>query len=96
MFWLIKNIFYLISIVRASNHTRCVSISNQKSFNQPTVINLDPNGLHQGFHYYPFAVNLGRCVESLNTLNDTYIYIYIDFVCLSNNVFHLYKTKRHS
>ena len=27
---------------------------------------------------------------------DIYIYIYIEFVCLSKNVLHLHKTKRHS
>ena len=42
---------------------------------QATFINLHPNEYTQGLHYYPFAVNLDRCVRSCNTLND-----------LSNNV----------
>ena len=42
---------------------------------QPIFINLHPNEYGQGFHYYPFAIKLGRCVGSCNTLND-----------LSNNV----------
>ena len=29
-----------------------------------------PNEYTQEFHYYPFAVKLGRCVGSCNTLND--------------------------
>ena len=37
---------------------------------QPTLINLHPNKHTQGLHYYPFAVNLDRCVQSCNTLND--------------------------
>ena len=42
---LIKIIFMrlLISIVNASNHTKCVSLSNQKCEIQPTFISLDPN-----------------------------------------------------
>ena len=37
---------------------------------QPTLMNLLPNEYSQVFHYYPFAINLDRCVESCNTLND--------------------------
>ena len=37
---------------------------------QPTLINLHPSKHTQGLHYYPFAVNLDRCVQSCNTLND--------------------------
>ena len=37
---------------------------------QPILINLHPNKHTQGLHYYPFAVNLDRCVQSCNTLND--------------------------
>ena len=45
MFRLIKKIFMelLISIVNASNHAMCVSLSNQKCMTQPTLINLHPN-----------------------------------------------------
>ena len=40
MFGIIKKIFMglLISIVNASNHTKCVSLSNQKCMIQPTLI----------------------------------------------------------
>ena len=37
---------------------------------QPTLINLHPNECSQELHYYPFAVNLDRCVGSCNTLNN--------------------------
>ena len=37
---------------------------------QSSLINLHPNEYSQEFHYYPFAVNLDRCVGSCNTLND--------------------------
>ena len=52
MFRLIKKIFIglLISIVNASNHTKYVSLSNQKCMTQPTIINLHSNEWSQEFH----------------------------------------------
>ena len=72
MFGLIKNIFMglLINVVDASNHTKWVSISNQKCEIQPTFINLHPNEYSQKFHYYQFTIKLDKCVGSCNTLND--------------------------
>ena len=72
----------LISIVNASNHTKCVSLSNRKCEIQPTFINLHPNKYSQKFHYYPFTVKLDKCVRSCNTRND-----------LSNKVCVPYKTE---
>ena len=64
-------ILLLSSIVNTSNHTKCVSLSNQKYKIQPTFINLHPKEYIQEFHYYPFAVKLeDRCVGNCNTLND--------------------------
>ena len=40
----------LISIVNASNHTKCLSLSNQKYMIQPTFINLHPNKHSQEFY----------------------------------------------
>ena len=60
----------LASIVSASKHAKCVSLSNQKREIQPNLMNLHPNEYSQEFHYYPFAVKLDRCVRSCNTLND--------------------------
>ena len=37
---------------------------------QTTLINLHPKECSQGFHCYPFAVKLDRCLGSCNTLND--------------------------
>ena len=48
----------LASIVKASNHKKCVSLSNQKCKIQPTLINLHPNEYSQEFHYYPFVILL--------------------------------------
>ena len=64
MFGLIEKVFIesLTSIVSASNHTKCVSFSNQKSKIQRTLINLNPYKYSQELHYYPFAVKLDRCV----------------------------------
>ena len=72
MFGLIKKIFIklLTGIGSASNHTKCVSLSNQEYITQPTLIKLHPNEYSQEFHYYSFAVKLDRCVRSCNTLND--------------------------
>ena len=72
MFGLIKKIFIglLTGIGNRSNHTKCISWSNQKCMTQPTLINLYSNEYSQEFHYYPFAVKLDRCAGSCNTLND--------------------------
>ena len=58
MFGLIKKMFMglLISIINASNNTKCVAISNQKCETKPTFINLHPNENNQELHYYPFTV----------------------------------------
>ena len=84
MFGLIKRIFIGLSasIVNASNHTECVSLSNQKCITQPTLVNLHPNEYSQECHYYPFTVELDRFIGSSNTLND-----------LSNKVYVPNKTK---
>ena len=49
MFGLIKKIFIglLTGLVNGSNHTKCVSLSNQKCKIQPTLINLHPNKYRQ-------------------------------------------------
>ena len=74
MFGLIKKMFIVLfnSIVNASNHTKCVWLSNQKCEIQPTLINLHPNEYNQEFQYYLFAVKLDRFVESCNILNDLF------------------------
>ena len=51
-------IVLLSSIVNASNHTKCVSLSNQKCMIQTTLINLHPNEYRKKFHYYSFSVKL--------------------------------------
>ena len=72
MLGLIAKIFIglVIGLVNGSNHTNCVSLSNQKCMIQATLINLHRNEYNQKLHYYPFAVKLDRCVGSCNTLND--------------------------
>ena len=72
MFGFINKIFIrlLTSIVSAPNHTKCVSLSNQKCMIQSTLVNLDPNECSQEFHCYLFAVKLDRCIGSCNTIND--------------------------
>ena len=63
-------IVLLSSIVNPSDHTKCLSLSNQKCKIQSTLINLHPNECTQKFHYYPFVVNLDRCAGSCNTIID--------------------------
>ena len=61
----------LTSLVNASSHTKCVSLSNQKCEIQHDLTNFHPNKYSQELHYYPFAVNLDKRVGSRNTLNDS-------------------------
>ena len=84
MFGLVRKLFIVLwsSIVNASNHTKCVSLSKQKCEIQPTLTNLYPNEYSQELHCYPFFVKLDRCFGSCNTLN-----------YLSNNVCILNKTE---
>ena len=39
-------------------------LNNHKYMTQPTPITLHCNDYSQEFHYYPFAVQLDRCVGS--------------------------------
>ena len=72
MIGIIKKMFIVLlrNIPNGSNHTKYMSLINQKCMTQPTLINLHPNEYSQIFVYYPFAVKLNRCVRSFNTLND--------------------------
>ena len=72
MFGLVMKIFLLLlsNIVNGCNHTKCISLSNQKGIIQPAVINLQSNECSQDLYYYSFAVKLDRCVGSCNSLND--------------------------
>ena len=72
MFGLIKKIFIglLTGLVNGYNHTKCVSLSNQKCMIQSTLINLHPNEYSQTFYHCPFSVKLDRCAGSCNTIDD--------------------------
>ena len=52
MFGFIKKIFIglLTGLVNASNHTKCVFLTNQKCTIQPTCINLHPTKHTEGLH----------------------------------------------
>ena len=65
MLGLIKKMFVglLINIVNASNHKKCVSLSNKKCEIQPTSINLYPNEYSEEFHCYPFTVKSTNVLE---------------------------------
>ena len=59
----------LASIV-SPDHIKCISLNNQECISPTALINLYPNEYNEGLHYYPFAVNVDRCMGSCNTLND--------------------------
>ena len=81
MFRIIKKFFIVLlaSIVNVSNHTKCVSLSNQKCEIQPALINLYPNEYNRELHYYPIVVKLDKCVGSCNNLNEL-----SDKICVPN------------
>ena len=49
-------------LVNTSNHTKCASLSHQKYDIQPTLAILHPKEYSKELCYYPFTVNLDRCV----------------------------------
>ena len=71
----------LTDLINGFNHTRCVSLVNQKCQIQPTLIYLHTNEYRQEFYYYPSAIKLDRCVGSCNTLNDL-----SNKVCIPNKI----------
>ena len=58
------------SIVHASSHTKCVSLSNQICEIQRTLINSHFKGYSQELHCSPFTVKLDWYIASCYTLND--------------------------
>ena len=78
MFRLIKQVFtgllcFSLSsscIANTSDHIKCISSNNQQCMAQLTLMNLHSNEYIEGLCYYPFAVNLDKCLGSCNTLND--------------------------
>ena len=83
MFGLFKKMFIVLlsTIVNASNHAKCVLLSNQKCKIQPTLINLHPNEYSEEFHYYPFPVKLERYVVTCHTINSL-----SNKVCIPNKI----------
>ena len=68
MFGLIKKIFnVLLSIIlNRSNHTKCVSLTNQKYMIQPTLINLHPNEYSQEFHHAVDVLEVFNMITGIN------------------------------
>ena len=58
MFGLTKKIFIalLTGLVNGTDHTKCVSLINQKCRIQQFIINLNSNEGSQEFYYYLFSV----------------------------------------
>ena len=59
----------VVSIANTPGHKTCISLNNQQSMTQATLINLHPNEYIEGLRYYPFALNLDRCMGSCSTPN---------------------------
>ena len=59
MFVVILKIFVVLlsNIVNGSNHTKCVSLNNEKCMIQPTLVNLHPNKTVKNFATIPFKLN---------------------------------------
>ena len=79
MFGLVKKMFIglLTGVISATNHTKCVLLSNQKCTIQSSIITLHPKEYTQGLHSCSSAVNLDKCVGSCNTLNDLSNKVYV-------------------
>ena len=56
--------------VNGYDHTKFISLNDQQCITQTTLLNLHSNEFIQGFSYYPFVVNVNRCMGNYNTLND--------------------------
>ena len=67
--WLLSFCRSLTTTVNDSNHKKCISLNNEQCMTQPTVINLHPNEYIHRLSYYPFLVNIDRCIRSYNTFN---------------------------
>ena len=72
-------VLLLAGIINGSNHSKCVSLGNQKYMIQSTLIDLHPNEYNQELNHYPFVVKLDRWVGSCDTLNDL-----SNLVCIPN------------
>ena len=85
MFNFITTLFIILltSIGNASKHRKVIrqTLHAQQRTTQLTLINLHPNEYTQRLRYFPFAVNLDRCIGSRDTLNNL-----ANKVCVPNKV----------
>ena len=56
------------SLANGSYFAACTSLNNQPCMTRPILINLNPDKYNQGFHYYPFMINLDRCNGTCNNM----------------------------
>ena len=71
-----KFIVLLTGIVSASNHTKCISLSNQKCAIEPTLVKLHPKEYSQEFNYFQFWVKIDSVLEAVIVLM-TYLIKYL-------------------
>ena len=55
----------LTSMAKISNFTRFISLNNQSCMTRPTFFYFNPDECNHGFRYYPFMVNLDRCIDAI-------------------------------
>ena len=67
----------LSNIDNPPDQVKCISLNNQQCIVQFTLVNLHPSKYNEGLRYFPFAVNLDRCMESCNSLNDLFNKVYV-------------------
>ena len=65
-----KSLGSLASMTNVSNFTTCISLNNPPCLIRLTLIDSNSDEYNQGLRYYLFIVNLDRCNESCNTLDD--------------------------
>ena len=75
MFGFIKKEFLVLLSFGGSLATKCISLDNKPYIIRPTLIDLNPDECNQRWCHYSFAVSLGRCSGSCNTLDDSSIRI---------------------
>ena len=57
-------------MINITVHAKCISLNNQPCMARDTLVDLNPDEYNQGLRYCLFTVNLDRCSDIGNTLDD--------------------------
>ena len=69
--------YLMKKVVNDSSDAKCLSLNNKQYLTQRTLISLHRNEYSQGLCYYPFVINLDRCVESFNIFNNLFNRVFV-------------------